>query len=535
MSRLSKGFFLLGLSCSLPAYGGTDSLTFDEWYEEFRREAVDSGVSAQTLDIAFAEQKLIPSVITRDRKQPELRKDFQTYIDNAINVLRVRKAKRMLAENKALLDDIYKKYGVPPAYLVAFWAMETDFGNSKGDYPIIGALSTLAYDTRRPDFFRSELMHAVKMVQSGVLPDKMKGSWAGAFGNFQFMPSTYHAFAVDYDGDGIADLWNSLPDALASAANYLSTEGWDKSIGWGGEAFLPKRFDWNLIERQKALREWRELGVEFSTNGTPLSTPAKLFLPAGIQGPAFLVYSNFDVILQWNNSVLYAIAIGHLADRIQGFPPFKKKYASGKTLTLEDSIEIQELLAKMKLYDGKTDGILGRKSREAVRKFQNLYDLPADGYAGPSLLHFMRLVLNGGAERKNLSFDEVRELQAILSKGSYYKGPVDGKMGKSTQKAIELYKKVYGLQDKEINRKLLTKMRLQAARGMENGEQDPAVKEFWKQEEELRRQELKKLNKIKKLKKKLKAKSKNKKHGAGRTGKKVQNRLDSQSVSRYSA
>lgn len=535
MSRLGKGFFLLGLSCSLPAYGAADSLTFDEWREEFRREAVDSGVSAQTLDIAFAEQKLIPSVITRDRKQPELRKDFQSYIDNAINVLRIRKAKKMLAQNESLLNDIYKKYGVPPAYLVAFWAMETDFGNRKGDYPIISALSTLAYDTRRPDFFRSELMHAVRMVQAGILPDKMKGSWAGAFGNFQFMPSTYHAFAVDYDGDGTADLWNSLPDALASAANYLSAEGWNKAIGWGKEVFLPKRFDWNLIERQKTLREWQAAGIEFSADAAPLSTTAKLFLPAGIQGPAFLVYSNFDVILQWNNSVLYAVAIGHLADRIQGLPPFKKKYATGKTLTLEDSIEVQELLAEMKLYDGKADGILGRKSREAVRKFQNLYDFPADGYAGPSLLHFMRLVLSGGAERKDLTFDEVRELQTILSKGSYYKGPIDGKMGKSTQTAIDLYKKVYGLQEKEVNRKLLTKMRLQAARGMENGEQDPAVTEFWRKEEELRKKELKKQSKIKKLKRKLKAKNRKKKSVAGKTGKKVQNRLDSLSVSRYSA
>lgn len=527
MFRLGKGFFLLGMACSLPAYGA-ESLSFAEWYEEFRREAVNNGVSAQTLDTAFAEQRLIPSVITRDRKQPELRKDFQTYIDNAINSLRIRKAQRMMNENKALLDGIYKKYGVPPAYLIAFWGMETDFGNSKGEYPIIGALSTLAYDTRRPDFFRSELMHAVKMVQAGISPERMKGSWAGAFGNFQFMPSTYHAFAVDRDGDGVPDLWNSLPDALASAANYLSSVGWNKSIGWGVEAFLPKRFDWNLIEQKRTLQEWLDAGVEFLNFGkAPLTTPAKLFLPAGIQGPAFLVYSNFDVILQWNNSVLYAVAVGHLADRIQGLPPFKKKYAAGKTFTLENSLEVQELLTKMNLYEGEADGILGRKSREAVRKFQAMYDLPADGYANPSLLHFMRLVLSGGAERKDLTFDEVRELQTILSKGSYYKGPIDGKLGKSTKTAVDLYKKVYGLQGTEINRKLLTKMRIQAARNLEIGSTDPLVAEFWKQEAEKQKARLKKQQKIKKLNKKLKPKKRKRKNAASKPAKKVDNRLDS--------
>lgn len=527
MFRPGKGIFLLSMACSLSAHAA-ENMSFAEWYEEFRREAVDNGVSAQTLDIAFAEQRLIPSVITRDRKQPELRKDFQSYIDNAINVLRIRKAAKMLADNKELLDSVYKEYGVPPAYLIAFWGMETDFGRQKGDYPVVGALSTLAYDTRRPDFFRSELMHAVKMVQAGVPPEKMKGSWAGAVGNFQFMPSTYHAFAVDRDGDGVSDLWNSLPDALASAANYLSSEGWDKSIGWGMEAFLPKRFDWNLIEQKRTLQEWLDAGVEFVNVGkAPLSTPAKLFLPAGVQGPAFLVYSNFDVILQWNNSVLYAVAVGHLADRIQGLPPFKKKYAAGKTFSLENSLEVQELLAKMNLYEGEADGILGRKSREAVRKFQTLYDLPADGYANPSLLHFMRLVLSGGAERKNLTFDEVRELQTILSKGSYYKGPIDGKLGKSTERAVDLYKKVYGLQSTGINRKLLTKMRIQAARNLEAGETDPAVAEFWKKAEAEQKEKLKKRIKINKLKKNVKAKNQKRKTNTVKGRKKVDNRLDS--------
>ncbi len=457
--------------CPVLAARNEIDLPFNEWVEEFRREAVNNGVSAQSLDRAFRSLKLEPKVIAFDRKQPEFRQDFQSYMDNSINNLRIKKAQGLLKKHSSLLKEIEKKYKVPANYLMAFWGMETNFGSLKGNYPTINVLATLAYDTRRPAFFRSELMHGIKLIQEGLPVEKMKGSWAGAIGNFQFMPSTLRNFGVDYDQDGQVDLWNSLPDALASAANYLSAEGWNPAIGWGREVFLPKKFDWNLIEKKKTLLEWLKEGITFADTSSisePLATKAELFLPAGIYGPAFLMYSNFRVILKWNKSVLYAIAVGHLADRISSKPPFSKKYfQSGTTFTLENAQEVQELLTKLGLYHDEIDGVLGRNSREAVRKFQTMYGLPADGYANASLLHFMRLAVSGGVKSNKLTFDEVVELQKILAKGNYYVGPIDGKIGDSTLKGIELYKEAYGISENNINRTLLEKMRIQFARNLE--------------------------------------------------------------------
>ena len=479
-------------------------MTFEEWIEDFRREAVDNGIAAQTLDTAFQSVRLYPEVISSDRKQPEFRRDFQSYIDKAINAQRIKQAQKLLKTHKKLFKEIEEKYKVPAYYLLAFWGMETNFGTRKGSFPTIDVLATLAYDTRRPDFFRSELLHSVELIQNGLPVEKMTGSWAGAFGNFQFMPSTLRRFGVDYDKDGQIDLWDSLPDALASAANYLSSEGWNPEVGWGREVVLPKKFDWTLIEQEKTLKEWLDEGIVFADSSAPserLSTKAELFLPAGVHGPAFLTYSNFKVILKWNKSVLYAIAVGHLADRIQSRPAFAKRYFQrGAAFTLENAMEVQELLSKMGLYSSDIDGVLGRKSREAVRAFQTLYGLPADGYANAPLLHFMRLVLSGGEKRNKLTFDEIRELQKILTKGSYYIGPIDGKLGSDTLDGIELYKKVYGLSDDEVNRSLLEKMRVQFARNLENGEIDPLVRENIRKKAEEQRKKAARKKHLKKKK-----------------------------------
>lgn len=532
-SLLKCGIFSCALLYSIPPVASNSvGQSFDEWVEEFRREAVEDGVSAQMLDYAFRDLQPVPKVVQSDRKQPEFRRDFQTYLDNAINGSRIRRARNLLEKHAELFKEIEKKYHVPAYYLASFWGMETDFGNAKGDFSTLNALATLAYDTRRPAFFRTELMHAVHLVQNGVPVEKMRGSWAGAGGHFQFMPSTFSHFGTDYDNDGQIDLWDSLPDALASAANYLSAEGWKNDVGWGREVLLPKKFDWNMIEHQKTLKEWLDDGVSFADPADvkePLSTMAKLFLPAGIHGPAFLTYSNFDVILKWNKSVLYAIAIGHLADRIQAKPPFSKKYFQrGAMFTMENAQEVQELLAKMGLYEDGIDGFLGRKSREAVRKFQNLYGLPADGYANASLLHFMRLAVGGGEKRKALTFDEITELQRILTQGSYYIGPVDGKLGRATLAGIDLFKTVYGIEADGVNRTLLEKMRVQFARGMENGEIDPLVKEHIKREaerkkalEKERRKAEQKRRKLLKKQKKNKKEDKAVKHRAVKVGKNV--------------
>ena len=504
------GVFLL--PCPLAASTSGVGMSFEEWVEEFRRDAVEEGVSAQSLDAAFRDLQIRPEVILSDRKQPEFRRDFQSYLDNAINNARIKEAQKMMRQYEKLLKDIEKKYKVPANYLIAFWGMETNFGRSKGQHPILNVLATLAYDTRRPAFFRSELMHGVKLVQDGLPVEKMQGSWAGAMGNFQFIPSTLRHFGVDYDNDGQIDLWDSLPDALASAANYLSSEGWNPATDWGREVILPKKFDWDLIEQKKNVGEWLADGITFADKDRKApsdSVQAELFLPAGVNGPAFLAFSNFRVILKWNNSVLYAIAVGHLADRIVSRPPFSRKYSQRTPFTLENAQEVQELLTKMGLYSGDIDGVLGRQSREAIRKFQSVYGFPADGYANGSLLHFMRLVVQGGEKSEKLTFDEVAELQRILSKGSYYIGPVDGKLGKATLNGIDVYKKVYGITSDAVNRTLLAKMRVQFARNLETGELDPLVKEKIRLEEEQKK--ALKLNKNNRLKNKRNTKGQKRK------------------------
>ena len=488
--RLFLTFFFLWFGCVRPnfAYG----MSFDDWYEEFRRDAVEEGVRVSTLDAAFYDVKMLDSVISSDRKQPEFRKDLKTYLDNAINVRRVQQAKKALAQHREFLQKLYEKYGVTSNYLIAFWAMETDFGRTKGAYPVFSALATLSYDTRRSEFFRKELISALRLVEKGLSVDVMKGSWAGAMGNFQFMPTTYLAFGVDGDGDGKIDIFNSYADAMASAANYLAAEGWKRGQRWGREVRLPKNFNWSLIEREKTLKEWSDLGISFVTKpvGTtePPTLKAKLILPEGIEGPAFLAYPNFYVIMRWNKSVLYALAIGHLADRMLDRPPFETlQDKTSEPFSLEDAAEVQRILASMNLYRGDIDGILGAKTRESVRAFQEKYDLPPDGYANAGLLTFMRLVSNKKNTADKLSFDEVVELQKILSKGRYYIGPLDGKLGESTKEGVNLFKRVYNIRSAEIDKRLLVKMRLHAGRNMENGEIEPVVREYHEKRERERR------------------------------------------------
>lgn len=468
------------------------AMSFDDWYEEFRRDAVEQGVRVSALDIAFQDVQMLDSVILADRKQPEFRKDLKSYLENAVNNRRISLAKKALKEHRSFLNGLYEKYGVTSNYLIAFWAMETDFGRVKGSYSVFSSLATLAYDTRRPDFFRKELMNALRLVEKGLPAEKMKGSWAGAMGNFQFMPTTYLAFGIDADGDGCADIFNSIRDAMASAANYLAAEGWRKGERWGREVRLPKNFDWSLIEKQKTLKEWKKLGISFveKINGAkePDTLKASLILPEGIEGPAFLAYPNFYVMMRWNKSVLYALSVGYLADRINNRAGFKTLSSTKPArFTMENAMEVQRILLSMGLYKGDIDGILGAKSREAVRAFQTKYDLPPDGYANAGLLTFMRLVSTKKNTQENLTFDEIVEVQKILSKGKYYVGPLDGKLGKSTREGIELFKQVYNIRSNKTDRRLLVKMRLHAGRNMENGDIEPIVRDYHRQKEKERR------------------------------------------------
>lgn len=294
---------------------------FDRWLAGVREEALTRGIKAATLDSALVGIKPIPRVIELDRKQPEFTLTFKQYMERMVPDARVEKGRQKLHQHRALLEAIGAKYGVQPRFIVAFWGIETDFGRVTGGFPVIEALATLAYDGRRSAYFRKELLFALEIVDAGHIPAKgMVGSWAGAMGQTQFMPSSFRSFAVDYDGDGRIDLWNNVGDVFASAANYLARSGWRKDQTWGRPVRLPPGFDAELVGTQtsKTLDEWQRLGVRRLDGGDlpKRDLKASVVLAEAPNGPAFLVYNNYQTILKWNRSVFFAVAVGHLADRI---------------------------------------------------------------------------------------------------------------------------------------------------------------------------------------------------------------------------
>ena len=296
---------------------------FADWLVELREEALGRGIATTTLDAALEGVEPIPRVIELDRKQPEFTITFAQYLQRVAPESRVKKARRKLAEHKALLTAIGRKYGVQPRFIVALWGIETDFGRVLGGFPVIAALATLAHDGRRSTFFRTELLHALTILDEGhTRPAAMMGSWAGAMGQNQFMPSSFVNFAVDEDGDGRRDIWSTPADVFASAANYLAQSGWQDDQTWGRRVVLPVSFDDGLADLKivKRLGAWQALGVRRADgSGLPRrQLSASLVLPEGPEGRAYLVYDNFRTTLTWNRSTFFALAVGLLADGIGG-------------------------------------------------------------------------------------------------------------------------------------------------------------------------------------------------------------------------
>lgn len=296
---------------------------FQSWLVELRDEAAGKGISKETLEAALSGIKPIPRVVELDRKQPEFTLTFDQYINRVVPRSRVEKGRKKLAENKAILSEVSRKFGVPPQFIVAFWGVETDFGRVTGGFKVIDALATLAFDGRRSAFFRKELLLALKIVDDGhITSNAMMGSWAGAMGQAQFMPSSFVGYAVDYDKDGRKDIWKTRADVFGSAANYLSSYGWRADERWGRrvkvpEGFDPKRAD---LKVRKTVSDWAAEGIT-RADGTPLpdsGLDASIILPAKAGGPAYIVYNNYRVILRWNRSHYFAIAVGRLADQIAG-------------------------------------------------------------------------------------------------------------------------------------------------------------------------------------------------------------------------
>lgn len=295
---------------------------FKTWLRDFKTEAQGAGIGQATLDDALDNIATIDRVIELDRKQPEFTITFQQYMQRVVNDARVERGKRLLDEHRALLEEVGGKFGVQPRFIVSLWGIETDFGRLTGGFPVIAALATLAFEGRRAAFFRKELLNALRIVDQGhIRPSNMIGSWAGAMGQSQFMPSSFLSYAVDYDGDGKRDIWTTLPDVFASIANYLGKSGWNAGQNWGRAAQLPASFDPALasLEIKKPLADWAKLGVR-RADGAPLPdrpVDASVIKPGNGDG-AFVVYENFRVIMKWNRSQFFATAVGTLADRIGG-------------------------------------------------------------------------------------------------------------------------------------------------------------------------------------------------------------------------
>ena len=294
---------------------------FEAWLDTLRQDAAAAGISDATIAEALSRVELREKVVKYDRNQPEFKLTYDRYMRNVVPASRVEKGKRLWEENKVLLDEISAKYGVQPRYIVALWGIESSFGKHTGGFSVINALATMAYDGRRATFFRKELLAALKIIDEGHIayPD-MKGSWAGAMGQCQFMPSSFLAYAQDWDGDGKQDIWQNKADIFASIAHYLQQAGWRDDLTWGRQVELPQAFTnaAQLVETKtrKTMEEWRAMGIT-NPDGSPLPTrnlSSRLVMPDGDEGPAFLVYANFDATLRWNRSNYFALAVGALSD-----------------------------------------------------------------------------------------------------------------------------------------------------------------------------------------------------------------------------
>jgi len=382
-------------TASSPTSSTATDASFIAWLETARGEALKRGISSATVSAALGEIAPIPRVIELDRRQPEFSNTFTRYLGNAVTEARVKDGRAMMQKHAVLLADLERKYGVPGRFLVAFWGLETNYGRVMGDHPVVTALATLAYDGRRGAFFREEMFNALTILDRGhiTLP-KMKGSWAGAMGHTQFMPSTFMRYAVDEDRNGHIDIWGSVPDALGSGANYLKALNWDGTRTWGREVQLPPGFDVGLAsmdtdakETMRPLSFWSERGLRQADGGAlPVQDlQASLILPAGSNGPAFLVYDNFRAILKWNRSAFYAIGVGHLADRLIGGGGLQKITREGDPLRRDEVLALQESLVALGLLKT-ADGIMGSGTRQAVRAFQKANGLPPDGYPDRALV-----------------------------------------------------------------------------------------------------------------------------------------------------
>ena len=376
----------------VPIAAPDDEARFYAFLRDFRAEALAAGIMPATYDRAVSNITLNPKVEELNEKQPEFVRPIWDYLAGAITDTRISRGRDQMAAHAQLLARLQDSYGVPQEVLTAIWGLETGYGQNEGSFNLFEALATLAFDGPRMEYGRRQFIAALKIADiEGRDPVTMTGSWAGAFGHTQFVPTTFLEHAVDGDGDGKRDLWNSPADALASAANYLKQSGWRPGESWGEEVQLPQGFAYEQAEAglRKPIAEWAKLGVH-NAAGQPLQDSAEeaaILLPAGYRGPAFLVRNNFNVILRYNSATAYALAIGLLSDRLKGAGIVQAKWPLDEVPLDEPSrTALQEGLTALGFSTGGADGVLGRRTQQAIRDYQKSRGLPADGFATTGLL-----------------------------------------------------------------------------------------------------------------------------------------------------
>jgi len=363
--------------------------TFEDFLVQIRQMATEQGVSKTTIDKAFFQLSPRPDALKEDRKQPEFNQNFWSYVNKRVTQTRLNNGYDTLKQNSSLLNKTTQQYGVPTYVLVSFLGIESNYGYHTGSHNLVQSLATLAYDRRRSNFFTRELIELLKLIDKNKIPLDAKGSWAGAMGAVQFMPTSVQAYGVDANKDGKINLWNDKQDIYASAANFLKKNGWAKGEKWGREVSIPKNFDYKKtgLGIKKSVNDWAKFGVlRANRNRLPNSNmKASLIVPMGHRGPAFLVYRNFDVIMDWNHSILYAISVGYLADRINGGGKLIAQPIDETLLSKDNVLTIQQTLNLLGYDTGVPDGMAGPKTRSATRQFQSDIGLVADGYVGYEL------------------------------------------------------------------------------------------------------------------------------------------------------
>lgn len=364
---------------------------FAKWVADFRTTARAEGISDATLRSAFDQVQYLPRVIELDRAQPEFVRTVWDYLDNTVTPQRVATGQDKLLQVRAEADAAAARYGVPGAVVVAIWGMESNYGGNYGSTPVIDALATLGFEGRREDWARRELLAALKILDNGdIARDRMIGSWAGAMGQTQFLPSNFLAYAVDADGDGRRDIWGSMADVVASTANFLSRSGWQAGVPWGAEVRLPPGFDYGRADTavRQSSAQWTAEGVRaMDDQPLPEFADGTILLPAGARGPAFLIGPNFRTVLRYNNSTNYALAVSLLAQRLSGGPGVQAPWPRDlPALTRSQMVELQTALSQRGFATGTADGVMGPATREGLRRYQRSVGLPADGYPSTELL-----------------------------------------------------------------------------------------------------------------------------------------------------